>query len=221
MKRAKSFKNWTSDEVENTFSIARVYKYPPLLDWTRDDYQLADSLKSELETIRVDLEEKVEYLNEEELKSHYLIRIIDLIGFDEFGKYRTFLGRPLSAEKNDLLLNGVVDFMVATGKSDPDKPYFFLHERSAARYKQELKRDNNPLGQLLIAMVTAQTRNEDKKPIQGCYILGRLVFFVLFDNDKYSVSQAFDLTNEDIFRIAGIMQKSKAYIIEQVAALGK
>jgi hypothetical protein len=215
MKRAKSFKNWTSDEVENAFNIQRVYKYPALLNWINDDYVLTDHLKNQLESIRVNLEEKVEYLNEEELKAHYLIPIIDLIGFDEFGKYRTFLGRPLSAERGDMLLNGVVDFMVATGKSDPDKPYFFLHE-----YKQELKRDNNPLGQLLIAMVAAQTRNENKKPIQGCYILGRFVFFVLFEDSQYSVSQAFDLTTDDIFRVAGIMQKSKAYIIEQVENLG-
>ncbi len=215
-KRAKSFKNWTSDEVEKTFSIDRVYDYPHLLEWIKDDFQLSKKLTQELTVIKDDLMRKIEYLNEEELKAHYLIPIIDLIGFDEFGKYRTFLGRPLSVERDGMLLNGIVDFMVATGKSDPDKPYFFLHE-----YKQELKRDNNPLGQLLIAMVAAQSRNENKKAIQGCYILGRLVFFVLFDDIRYSVSQAFDLTTDDIFRVAGIMQKSKIYIIEQVENLKK
>ena len=58
--------------------------------------------------------------------------------------------------------------MLAKGKMIPKIPYFCLHE-----YKQENRRENDPLGQLLIGMVTAQAKSEGELPIYGCYVSGR------------------------------------------------
>ena len=213
-KRAKSFKYWTSDEVEKVFGIERVYQLDLMDEWLKNDRPVPQEWLPQLTRIKEELAYKVEYLNEEELKSHYLIPMFDLINFDDFGRYRTFMGRQLTAEYEGMLLNGEVDFMVATGKSNPDKPFFFLHE-----YKQELKRDNDPKGQLLIAMQVAKLRNENDHTIQGCYIVGRMVFFVLLTNNSYCVSRAFDITTNDIFYLATIFQKSKELIIKEVSAL--
>jgi hypothetical protein len=214
MKKAKSFKYWTSEEIEKTFHIQRVYKLDSMTNWLGIDRELSPDLYTALEKIKNDLSIKVEYLNEEELKSHYLIKMFDLIDFEDFGRYRTFLGRQLTAQRDGLLLNGEVDFMIATGKSTPDKPFFFLHE-----YKQELKRDNDPLGQLLIAMLAAQTRNETEDIIHGCYIVGRFFFGVILDGTTYSVSKAFDLSDDDIFRVGVMLLKTKEHIKSQIDLL--
>jgi hypothetical protein len=57
--------------------------------------------------------------------------------------------------------------------------------------------DSDPLGQLLVAMVVAQLHNDNDMPIYGCYVVGRLWFFVMLQNKEYSVSLAYDATKTD------------------------
>jgi hypothetical protein len=133
---------------------------------------------------------------------------MDLVDMDN-EKYKAFLGRKLSANFKDEILSGNVDFVIATGKVEPKHPFFFIHE-----YKQEKKKDNDPLGQLLVAMVTAQIRNNEDRPIMGCYIVGRFWFFVILDANQYSVSLAYDATQDDIKNIYAILKKARNYIEE-------
>ena len=51
---------------------------------------------------------------------------------------KTYFERPLSGFLNEYHINVVTDCMIAQPKlgGDPDKPYFFLQERNAARFKQ-------------------------------------------------------------------------------------
>ena len=86
--------------------------------------------------------------------------------------------------------------MLARGKQIPKLPHFFLHE-----YKPEKNRDNDPIGQLLIAMVAAQTLNADNQPIYGIYVNGRNWFFVVLDAKEYTVSNAYNITSDDIFTL--------------------
>jgi hypothetical protein len=207
LKRAKRFKYWTSEEVENIFAVNRVYEFDLMKDWLGSKNVISESLREKLVYFKNELSRKIEYLNEDELKAHYLIPLLGAIGFDDFGKYRTSLNRKLSSEYEGMILSGEVDFMVATGKSAPKQPFFFLHE-----YKQELKRDNDPLGQLLIAMITAHSLNQENHPIYGCYVVGRLWFFVVYFNQTYCVSKSFDSSEEDIFDVASILLKNKEQI---------
>jgi hypothetical protein len=46
-------------------------------------------------------------------------------------------------------------------------------------------------------MIVARQNNDIKFPIYGCYVVGRLHFFVAFIGKEYSVSKAFDSTEED------------------------
>jgi hypothetical protein len=86
-------------------------------------------------------------------------------------------------------------------------PYFCLHE-----YKQENRRDNDPLGQLLIGMVAAHAKDSSELPFYGCYVSGRNWFFVLLDDDKYCVSDAYVATSEDISKVFAIMKKCKLLV---------
>lgn len=216
MKKTKSFKFWTSEDVEKTFGIKRVRNSKLLLDWINaNENDLSDEKKVFLKNLQENLIEEIEYWNEEELKFHFMGKFVDLIKFEQFERYRSFLGRTLTAEVDGMILSGEVDFMVATGKHTPYYPFFFLHE-----YKQELKRDNDPLGQLLIAMVAAKAKNNNKKPIYGCYVTGRFWFFVALHEKEYSVSNAYNATDNDIIKIAAIIQKAKDYIERDLAELG-
>ena len=46
-------------------------------------------------------------------------------------------------------------------------------------------------------MVAARTFNKIDMPIHGCYVVGRFWFFVILDENKYSVSLAYDATKID------------------------
>ena len=97
---------------------------------------------------------------------------------------------------------GKVDWMLAEGIQDPRQPYFFLHE-----YKKEVEASGDPLGQLLIAMVGAQQQNMEAFPLYGCYVLGRNWFFVILEGQQYVTSNAFNATQDDIFRIYSVMKE--------------
>ncbi|MDZ7896828.1 MAG: hypothetical protein U5N85_02210 [Arcicella sp.] len=215
-KKTKSFKFWTSEDVENTFDIKRQKNLPALTEWLdASGIVLSKETLSILDVLKDELLEYIEYLNEEELKVRFIGKIINLVRFDYLGRYRTFFGRQLTAETDEYILSGEVDFMVATGKMVPKQPFFFLHE-----YKQELKRDNDPLGQLLIAMVAAQTRNENDNPVFGCYVTGRLWFFVVLEGKNYSVSNGYNSSDADLTTIVTLLTKNKKYIEEQMVKLG-
>ena len=215
-KKTKSFKFWTSEEVEDTFAIKRQKNLLTLTEWLTVSVDILPiETVNMLNIMKDELLEYIEYLNEEELKIHFIGKIIDIVKFDYLGRYRTFFGRQLTAERNDMILKGEVDFMVATGKMAPKQPFFFLHE-----YKQELKRDNDPLGQLLIAMITAQTQNDNDNAVFGCYVVGRFWFFVVLEGNNYSVSNGFNSSEEDLIMIAAILTKNKSYIEKQVEAMG-
>jgi hypothetical protein len=216
MKKAKSFKFWNSEEVEQTFGITRTYNNPLLDEWLNNNYVIDPQMISYLESVRDELVKKIEYWNEEELKYHFLGKFVNMVNFDKFDHYRSFLGRTLSAEVDGMTISGEVDFMVATGKQTPQVPFFFLHE-----YKQELKRDNDPLGQVLIAMVAAQARNAHGKPIYGCYVTGRFWYFVVLHEKEYSVSDAFKATDDEIYKITSMLLFAKADIEKTLKEMNK
>ena len=204
----KSFENWTFEDVEDTFEIVRIKNHETLTNWLEAPFDGDDSIQKRLEVLKNRLIDNVEAWNEEELKYQFLGLLMDLVQIDT-NKYKAFLGRKLSAVYKNETISGNVDFVIATGKVEPKHPFFFIHE-----YKQEKKKDNDPLGQLLVAMVTAQIRNNDNRPILGSYIVGRFWFFVILDKSEYSVSLAYDATQADILNIFAILRRAKAYIAE-------
>jgi len=88
-----------------------------------------------------------------------------------------------------------------------------LHE-----YKKEKGVDNDPLGQLLIAMMTAQALNKEDKPIYGAYVFGRNWFFLTLIDKKYCISNEYVATRTDIFDILKVMKNLKAIINERTTS---
>ncbi|TAG58889.1 MAG: hypothetical protein EAZ29_00300, partial [Runella slithyformis] len=162
----KSFERWEFEELQITFGLERLYEMPLLTAWTSAETQFTDAEKQKLEQLKNKLQRNAEVWNEDELKFFFLSHLIDLVGY-ESAHYKAFTQRKISATIGNIELTGVVDYMIATGIQNPRQPFFFIHE-----YKQERKREADPLGQVLSEMLAAQAKNEHKYPLFGSYIVG-------------------------------------------------
>jgi hypothetical protein len=198
----KEFKNWLYDDVEQAFGLTRLYED---IFWNE-----FDTLKvpqnylhhfTAIEELRKDLIKYVDTWNEDELKFMFISPFINFVKYTS-DKYKVFTQRTMSVkyENGTKTTSGKVEFMLAKGKQTPRKPFFFLHE-----YKQENRRNNDPLGQLLIAMVAAQVQNADGEILYGCYVSGRNWFFVFLNNKEYAVSNAYNATSKDIYQLFAIL----------------
>jgi len=213
MKKRK-FEDWEYSEVNREFGYKRHYEDFSLLEtWQQANVAIEESEKVILEKLAKRLFHNVEIWNEDELKFFFISRLVDLVDFQQ-ARYKAFTQRKFAATIGEWQVNGVVDLVVSRGEQHPEQPFFFLHE-----YKQERKRDNDPLGQLLIAMVVAQHQNEVQIPLYGCYVVGRNYFFVALYGQEYSVSNAYNAASlPDLLLIFKMMRFVKEYIEQLVSA---
>jgi hypothetical protein len=203
----KSFDTWNYEQVEDAFDISPVSSLPKYENWLKAENCEPNKLESVmLEHYRKLLLKEAQNWNEDELKLFFIGPVLTLVDFNT-DNFKAFTQRTLTVETETVSASGKVDFMLAKGKVIPKTPFFCLHE-----YKQENRRDNDPLGQLLIGMVAAQAKNTANLPIYGCYVSGRNWFFVLLDGNKYCVSDAYVATSEDLPKIFAIMKKCKLLV---------
>ena len=168
----------------------------------------SDTEKQQLQLLQEKLLDNVWDWNEEELKVYFIIPLLELIRFEETD-CKPFLSRELTMNVEGDTVSGIVDFMVAFGRRSPKRPYFFIHE-----YKKEHDSSNDPLGQLMIEMVTAQHLNADNHPVYGAYVMGRYWHFVVLHEQSYAVHTGLNAADEEILHIFGVLQNSKKIIGE-------
>jgi hypothetical protein len=197
----KEFKAWIYDDIEEVFGLKRLYEHHLWGKLAKLEIDKNYKYIEQIEEYRQQLFMYVDTWNEDELKFMFISRLIGLVSFFS-PNYKVFTQRPLSVKYNNgtQTTSGKIEFMLAKGKQIPKKPFFFLHE-----YKQENRRDNDPLGQLLIAMIAAQVQNADNETLYGCFVSGRNWFFVLLEGKEYSVSKAYDASDNDIYQIFAIL----------------
>jgi hypothetical protein len=142
----------------------------------------------------------------DELKFQFIAQIVELV--DLHGKnFNIFSQRNLSAVVNGITLQGRPEVMVATGQEDPLRPYFFIHEYNPS------KRADEPLGQVLAAMVAAQAHNADEMPVLGCFVIGALWQFVVLHGSSYTLSSTYDATQtNDLHAIYSAFYQAKLII---------
>lgn len=203
----RSFETWEFEEVQNTFGIKRRLSLPLLEEWVNHEYPISQTHAETIENLRQYAFNYIETWNEDELKFLIISPLVSLIQFGS-DKYKIFTQRKLTAKIQDIEVGGIVDFVLSSGLQVPKHPFFFIHE-----YKQERKRENDPLGQVLIEMVAAQSKNDSKHPLFGAYVTGRFWFFVVLIGDEYAVNYALDVTRkEDMPRIYKMLQFIKTQI---------
>lgn len=211
--RSKSFEKWLYEEVEQSFGLKRLRTHILLDELSTLVLPVDEPNRNAIEVLRLRLFDYVDSWNEDEIKFLFISPFINLVNYMS-DNYKIFMQRTMSVQYDNGTKTtiGKVEFMIAKGKQIPQKPFFFLHE-----YKQENRRDNDPLGQLLIAMVAAQVQNKDNEVLYGCYVSGRNWFFVVMEGKNYVVSNAFNATNDDIFQLYAILLFFKQKIEEKFA----
>ncbi len=202
----KSFSKWTIEEVEEEFGIIPHKQSDTLKRWMNVTSQPSREENNILRELSEKLQDRVWDWNKDELKIYFIGPLLNLINFDH-GKYRAFFSREISVMYHDEKLSGTVDFVVASGRRSPRHPFLFIHE-----YKKEHDASDDPLGQLMIAMVTAQKLNNDAHPVYGAYVMGRYWHFTVLDGQSYSVHTGLNATDDDINRIFGVLKNTKGII---------
>ncbi|MEM0991701.1 MAG: hypothetical protein AAF847_03445 [Bacteroidota bacterium] len=205
----KPFEKWLFEDVEIEFDIERVEDMPSLKRWI--NVEALEDLPPRIDQLRLSLARNVETWNEDELKMLFIGPFLLEFDFNHPPAYRVFTQRFVKFKTERIESSGRVEWMIATGKQRPRQPFFFLQE-----YKPEKTNGNDPLGQLLIAMVDAQAKNDmSHQNLFGCYTIGRLWFFVLLEGKQYGVSRAFDATQlDDMQAMFVILKKVEKHIHE-------
>lgn len=206
----KKFSRWTADDIERTFSLQAKEELLSLQSWLTISEPISDDTREKLTELQRQLRRHVADWNEEELKIKFIGPLITLSQLDG-ENYNTFFERDLSAEIGGIMVSGTVDLLLAEGRRAPHKTYFSLHE-----YKKERHSANDPLGQVLIALLAAQTINNDGQTLYGCYVVGRNWFFITLDGKDYAESLAYDATQDDIFDIYRIIKSLKTVVEERL-----
>jgi len=212
----KPFEHWKYEELEITFGLKRLKNDPLLQQWEAASTTPNAYEQQTLDFLSEQLQSRADSWNEDELKFYFIGPLVSLVNFNG-ENYSGFNQRILAFNLKDVNgdevpMKGRVELMVAKGKQDPREPYFFLHE-----YKPEKRRDNDPLGQLMAAMLTAQAVNQATFPLKGCYVVGRLWFFVVLNGSKYSLSRAYDSAGKDLTTVFSMLKMAKDEVVQRMS----
>jgi hypothetical protein len=194
--------------LARTFGLNRVFEPTPLLkEWFAATGYISEIDIALLEKVRVNLLENTDFWNEEELKMHFISIVILIANFEK--PLKVYFDREISAVINGILVKTEADMLVSKGIGDIiETPYFFLHE-----YKREKKYTGDPTGQMLGGMLIAQSKNQDEKPVFGCYVQGRYWYFSILQDKEYIISNSFNSTElEEAKHIILILREVKKLV---------
>ncbi len=204
----KSFEQWTFEEVEMEFNVVQVTNQATLLEWLAVETEIISN--DELQSLLVHqnrLKRNANNWAEEDLKMFFISPLLLLTDYDQ-EQYKPFTERKLQAKIGKIEVGGVVDFLIAKGKVRPKQPYFCLHE-----YKWARRSSNDPVGQLLIAMVCVQAKNNNpQQPVYGVLVEGQFWYFMTLLGQEYGLSIPYTATREDIFTIFKALKRVKVLI---------
>ena len=202
-----------TDVLLDAFGLKKIYNQGPIIDWVTATGELTPMQKTLLDDIYITTFEKVGGWNEEEVKMKLISFLFYIASFEEEGKIATFYERDLAAEIDNKRLSVTCDCLVASplGLSSPKLPYFFLQE-----FKRRKKTQNDPEGQMLAAMLIAQHKNNDGKPIYGAWLTGSFWEFAVLVGKTYYSSYTFNsVEHQDLLQIIFILRKLKDLILNR------
>jgi len=187
-----AFREWTTQALMETFGLQQILTCKKLEQWLGMTAKIDKQTQELLEELRKNAIINVPYWNEDELKFNLIYPVIRMAEIKS-KTYNIFLERTISATfDKGYRLSGKPDLIVASGIFEPKNPYFFFHE-----YKKEKGSADDPIGQLLSAMMVGQKLNDNQKPVYGAYVVGRNWFFVVLEGKNYCISNNFSVTQRD------------------------
>ncbi len=193
MKKQHSFSRIKFDELNQ---IVKLVGIPDIYgakfqEWFSYSYFLNETEVIFLEQLLSQHKLYVSTYSEEELKAKLIIPVLNAINF-MFEGVKDWYERPLKAIVNGVEIGGYVDFMVAKGIKEPQRPYFFIQEFKKS--KAEVDPEDQLLAELLVAIELNQVT-----VMRGAYIMGKAWNFVILEKQpsgqyEYYVSKSFDNT---------------------------
>jgi hypothetical protein len=201
------------DQLADAFDIQRVKECDSLSEWIAADYELSATETEIINDLHQETVESGDYWNEEELKIEFVGIVFLAAKIKVKDKIKVYYERALSADINGYRLAVIADCFVATPKkfSSPQSPYFFLQE-----FKKGKGEKNDPEAQMLTAMLIAQHKNQDNKPMYGGYLVGRSWVFTTLSGSDYCTSRIFDASQKaDLLHIVSILRHLKSIILNR------
>lgn len=204
----KSFKECTLRYLDKVFALEQVRTLPALEQWMSAPADISDIERHQLAHMRNVLEFNVHDWNEHELDSRFIGPIFTLVDYSST-KFNHFAQRDIEGCVAGIRLFGKPDGIIATGRREPEKPFFAFQE-----YKRKLDPHGDPAGQALAAMLVGQSLDTNAKPLYGCYVIGQDWQFMVLEEKQYAISQDFSAITDEIFDIFRILKTLKQMVIE-------
>lgn len=199
-------------EIMDAFLLNENENCTHLADWINATNEFNDFEKQIIDDLHLEIETSGEYMNEEELKTKIVGLIFYVAKIQVPKKVMLFFERPMSAEINSISLSVICDCIVATPRANaPKMPYFFLQE-----FKKKKGEKKDPEAQMLTAMLIAQAKNNDDKPVYGAYLIGSSWRFTTLVGNDYCTSSLFEATQKaQLIQIISILRKLREIIINR------
>ena len=202
-----------TDILLDTFQLEKVYGGALIENWITATSELTSNQADLLEDIYIHSFKKVGGWNEEEVKMKLISFLFYIADIEEEGKICTFYERELTADIDNNRLTVTCDCLIASplGLSSPRLPYFFLQE-----FKRRKRTQNDPEGQMLAAMLIAQHKNNDGKPVYGAWLTGSFWEFAILQGKTYYSSYTYNsVERKDLIQVVFILRKLKELILNR------
>lgn len=210
MKQEKLFRECRLAWLEKTFGLVQVDTLPSLEDWLSTPENISGHHKETLLELQQLLSFNVRNWNEQELDRHFIGPILSLINFSTL-KFNLYSERIVESMVHDWRLYGRPDCFLASGRREPEIPYFAFQE-----YKKMTDPDGDPAGQALAAMLVGQVLNKDGLPMYGCHVIGGDWYFMTLEGKEYSISRDYSTLTNEIFDVFKILKVLKNIVAQRV-----
>jgi hypothetical protein len=202
-------------ELADTFKLEINLKgeCTTLEKWLNTTSTFTDAETQFLEELYLDVQTDGNYWNEEELKIEMIGLMFRIAKVKVPNKIKVFYERDIAAIVEGYNLAVKADCLVAMPLpyNTPKTPYFFLQE-----YKKGRGEAKDPEAQMLTAMLIAQERNQDNKPIYGSYLFGSRWRFTTLIGKTYCTSREFNAEEKvDFLQIIFILRNLKQVILNR------
>lgn len=212
-------KDITCDKLYKLFRIKCVNKIEELNDWLTN---LPVLNKQEVELSQFyskNVRFNISDWNKQELLMNFVGPILYIIDFTQPYQLGLFASRSIFATVEDYRIEGVADFFWSNNTCAPDLPFYGF---GAVRPEITVG-DENIIGRVLAAMLVGQAQNKaqdkdnDDEVIYGCYVVGRLWYFMVLKGKEFAISKDYSATHDDdILNIVRILKALRSILFARL-----
>ncbi len=182
-------------KITNITLLRRGNKFD---EWFNYSYKLTKEEEIFLECLIDKVSLYFQFYREEKQKAKFIIPLLNKIDFDT-EKYSDWYDYSISGIVNGYKLSGRTDFMIASGKIEPENPYFFIQE-----FKKS-KTNSDPDFQVLAEMAVALEINKTNT-LRGVYNIGQNWRFIIFEKTAEGKYQYYESESFDCLKINDLKQ---------------